>query len=128
MFKLRHAVAAVALATGGIGCATFCDECDDFPIPGQFAAMPGSYTGPPLQGDARRDDVTLTMPSPTTARGVAESFVPNAPQSDDGSGSSTGGAAANIRGEGVAPPPPPPMRPLEPVLPRTPDANLPQLP
>ena len=32
MARLRDAVLAVALATGGAGCATFCDECDDFPI------------------------------------------------------------------------------------------------
>ena len=39
MARLRNAVLAVALATGGVGCATFCDECDDFPIPGG----PGGY-------------------------------------------------------------------------------------
>lgn len=128
MFKLRHAVAAVALATGGIGCATFCDECDDFPIPGQFSALPGSYTGPPLTGDSRNSDVTLTMPSPTSTREAAESIAPNAPQSDDGSGSSTGAAAANVRGDGEVPPPPVPPRPLDPVLPRTPDGEIPQLP
>lgn len=51
MAKLRSAVLAVALATGGVGCATFCDECDDFPIPGGpggYAMMPGSYAGGPL--------------------------------------------------------------------------------
>lgn len=122
MFKLRHAVAAVALATGGIGCATFCDECDDFPLPGQYAAIPGSYTGPPLEGDARRSDPTLTMPSPTSTRAAAESIVPNAPQSDDGAGSEAG-AAAGVRGDDSVPPPPDPAQPRD-----APDANLPQLP
>jgi len=51
MARLRDAVLAVALATGGVGCATFCDECDDFPVPGGpggYAMMPGSYAGGPL--------------------------------------------------------------------------------
>ena len=39
MARFRDAVLAVALATGGVGCATFCDECDDFPVPGG----PGGY-------------------------------------------------------------------------------------
>ena len=51
MARIRNAVLAVALAAGGAGCATFCDECDDFPVPGGpggYAMMPGSYSGPPL--------------------------------------------------------------------------------
>ena len=51
MARLRNAVLAVALATGGVGCATFCDECDDFPVPGGpggYSLMPGSYAGGPL--------------------------------------------------------------------------------
>ena len=36
------------MAAGMTGCVTFCDECDDFPIPGGYAAMPGTYTGPPV--------------------------------------------------------------------------------
>ena len=51
MARFRDAVLAVALATGGVGCATFCDECDDFPVPGGpggYALMPGSYAGGPL--------------------------------------------------------------------------------
>ena len=122
MFKLRHAVAAVALATTGIGCATFCDECDDFPLPGQYAALPGSYTGPPLEGDARRGDRALTMPSPTSTRAAAESIVPNAPQSDDGSGSGMGPAGLP-GGDGSVPPPPVPSQPHV-----APYAKLPQLP
>ena len=39
MARFRDAVLAIALATGGVGCATFCDECDDFPVPGG----PGGY-------------------------------------------------------------------------------------
>lgn len=53
MFRLRYALAAVALATSGVGCAVFWDDAHEFPIPGKFAAIPGSYTGPPLQGDAQ---------------------------------------------------------------------------
>jgi len=51
MARLRNVLLAIALATGAAGCVTFCDECDDFPIPGGpggYAMMPGSYTGPPL--------------------------------------------------------------------------------
>ena len=51
MARLRTAILAVALATGGAGCATFCDECDDFPLPGGpggYAMLPGSYAGGPL--------------------------------------------------------------------------------
>ena len=52
MVRLRDAVMAIALATGGVGCATFCDECDDFPSPGGpggYSMMPGTYTGPPAE-------------------------------------------------------------------------------
>jgi len=51
MVRLRNAVLAIVLATGGMGCATFCDECDDFPVPGGpggYSLMPGSYAGGPL--------------------------------------------------------------------------------
>lgn len=60
MMKVRHAVMAVALGTGGMGCALtqspshiahysiwHCDECDDFPTPAYgpgYSMMPGSYT------------------------------------------------------------------------------------
>ncbi|OJW24654.1 MAG: hypothetical protein BGO49_06340 [Planctomycetales bacterium 71-10] len=94
MFRLRDAVAAVALATSGVGCATFCDECHEFPVPGRFAAIPGSYTGPPLDGDSRRGDAAYAPPSPTATRESGATVAPSAPQSDDGAG--------------VAPPPPAP--------------------
>ncbi len=51
MARIREALLAVAVLAGGAGCATFCDECDNFPIPGgpqHFEMMPGSYTGPPV--------------------------------------------------------------------------------
>lgn len=86
MVRLRNAVAAVALATCGVGCATFCDECHEFPVPGRFAALPGSYTGPPLEGDSRQFGAAEAPPSPTATRESAETVVPNAPQSDDGAG------------------------------------------
>lgn len=94
MFRLRDAIAAVALATCGVGCATFCDECHEFPIPGRYAAFPGSYTGPPLDGDSQRIDAAQAPLSPTATRESGQTVVPNAPQSDDGAG--------------VTPPPPAP--------------------
>ena len=51
MVRLRDTVLAVMLITGGVGCATFCDECDDFPVPGGpggYSMLPGSYTGSSL--------------------------------------------------------------------------------
>ena len=69
MVRLRHAVMAVALGTGAMGCALtqspshvahysiwHCDECDDFPTPAYgpgYSMMPGSYTRPPAQELAR---------------------------------------------------------------------------
>ena len=69
MARFRDAVLAVALATGGVGCATFCDECDDFPVPGGpggYALMPGSYAGGPLS--AAPDTGPAGSPSPAPAR------------------------------------------------------------
>ncbi len=103
MFKLREAVAAVALATCGVGCATFCDECHEFPIPGQYAAIPGSYTGPPLDGDSRRSDAAYAPLSPTATRESGTTVAPSAPQSDDGAGT------------GVSPPPPIPAEAVPPT-------------
>ena len=68
MARFRDAVLAVALATGGVGCATFCDECDDFPVPGGpggYALMPGSYAGGPLS--AAPDTGPAGSPSPAPA-------------------------------------------------------------
>ena len=61
MVRVRHAVMAVALGSGAMGCAFtqspsnvahysiwHCSECDDFPTPAYgpgFSMMPGSYTG-----------------------------------------------------------------------------------
>ena len=61
MVRVRHAVMAVALGTGAMGCALtdspshvahysiwHCSECDDFPTPAYgpgYSMMPGSYTG-----------------------------------------------------------------------------------
>lgn len=94
MFRLRDAVAAVALATSSVGCATFCDECHEFPVPGRFAAIPGSYSGPPLEGDSWRHNATQAPLSPTATRESGTTVAPSAPQSDDGAG--------------VTPPPPAP--------------------
>ncbi len=65
MVRVRHAVMAVALGTGAMGCALtqspsnvahysiwHCDECDDFPTPAYgpgYSMMPGTYTRPPSQ-------------------------------------------------------------------------------
>ena len=67
MARFRDAVLAVALATGGVGCATFCDECDDFPVPGGpggYALMPGSYAGGPLERGARYGTSGITLTGP----------------------------------------------------------------
>ena len=66
MVRLRHAVMAVALGTGVMGCTLsdaqtrighyspwHCDDCDDFPMPAYgpgYSMMPGSYTRLPGQG------------------------------------------------------------------------------
>jgi hypothetical protein len=123
MFRLRDAVAAVALVSSGIGCATFCDECDDFPIPGRYAALPGSYTGPPLGGDSHHGQFGTSALSPTATR---ESGTTPAPASGD---DTAGDADENSVGrEGVSPPPPPSQPGSAPFAPTSGDAPLPQLP
>ncbi len=70
MAKLRNAVLAVALATGGVGCATFCDECDDFPVPGGpggYALQPGSYAGGPLSSTPDTAPVGGPIQTPATS-------------------------------------------------------------
>jgi len=63
MLRLREAAAAVALVTGGVGCATFCDECHEFPAPGRYSAMStGSYTGPPIQDVGGRGSAPAAAP------------------------------------------------------------------
>lgn len=110
MFRLRYAVAAIALGTCGIGCANLCTECDDFPVPGRYAALPGSYTGPPLEGDVRRGDEYAAPPSPTATQESVSTAIPNAPSSDDGPGAL-------------------PVSPTTtPFTPPAEDAGLPQLP
>ncbi len=67
MARFRDAVLAVALATGGVGCATFCDECDDFPVPGGpggYAMMPGSYAGGPLSAAPDTAPAGAPVPGP----------------------------------------------------------------
>lgn len=86
MFRLRDAIAAVAVATCGVGCATFCDECQEFPVPGRFAALPGSYTGPPLEGGPAYSHSAAAPLSPTATRESGETSAPSAPQGDDGAG------------------------------------------
>lgn len=81
MVRLRDAVMAVALATGGVGCATFCDECDDFPMPGgpgNYHLMPGTYTGPPLSGVPEADTARAATPGQgsTPPPGGAPGTVP----------------------------------------------------
>ncbi|MGZ3337971.1 MAG: hypothetical protein ACXVBV_21885, partial [Isosphaeraceae bacterium] len=67
MARFRDAVLAVALATGGVGCTTFCDECDDFPVPGGpggYALMPGSYAGGPLSAAPETGPAGSPAPAP----------------------------------------------------------------
>ena len=67
MARFRDAVLAVALATGGVGCTTFCDECDDFPVPGGpggYALMPGSYAGGPLSAAPDTGPAGSPVPAP----------------------------------------------------------------
>ena len=74
MVRLRDAVMAVALATGGVGCATFCDECDDFPSPGGpggYSMMPGTYTGPPPSEISSTTGGPTPMPADRTPSGAA---------------------------------------------------------
>jgi hypothetical protein len=100
MVRLRDAVMAVALATGGIGCATFCDECDDFPMPGGpggYSMMPGTYTGPPLRS------------SPDA--GQARAATPGQGSTPVSSGAT---APANASPAGEAAPTPPPAPPAGP--------------
>ena len=107
MAKLRNAVLAIVLATGGVGCTTFCDECDDFPIPGGpggYALMPGSYAGGPLSTAPE----TPPTGSPILAPGTS---LPNRPAiSTPGGGSGptppTAPAATPGQNTGANPPAP----------------------
>jgi hypothetical protein len=70
MARFRNAVLALALATGGLGCATFCDECDDFPLPGGpggYAMLPGSYSGGPLSAAPDTAPAGAPIPAPATS-------------------------------------------------------------
>jgi hypothetical protein len=104
MVRLRHAVMAVALGTGVMGCTLsdsqtrighyspwHCDECDDFPMPAYgpgFTMMPGTYTRPQTQGslDPKQpasdalDNETVPPPQQTpTAAPAAATPTPPAP-------------------------------------------------
>ena len=99
MVRLRDAVMAVALATGGVGCATFCDECDDFPMPGGpggYSMMPGTYTGPPMPHVARSWSGEVHGPDP---RGRARNLGPRGRSGPDAPGG-TGGTAGRT-GQGL---------------------------
>ncbi len=147
MSRFRDAVLAVALATGGVGCATFCDECDDFPVPGGpggYALMPGSYAGGPLS--AAPDTGPAGSPSPASpsrpaAGAPAGEAAPTPPAPPPASpGRDTGANAPGANGVASATPAPtttvttsdsaPPVLPS--VSPdgglRVPAANLPSLP
>lgn len=146
MSRFRDAVLAVALATGGVGCATFCDECDDFPVPGGpggYALMPGSYAGGPLS--AAPDTGPAGSPSPASPSrpaagapaGEAAPTPPAPPPASPGRDTGANGAGAN----GAASATPVPTTTVTtsdsaPVLPsvfpdgglRVPAAGLPSLP
>jgi hypothetical protein len=84
MVRVRHAVMAVVLGTGAMGCALtqspsnvahysiwHCDECDDFPTPAYgpgYSMMPGSYT--PVQGQKSPES------KPATNSGLDSGAVP----------------------------------------------------
>lgn len=94
MVRLREAAAAVALLTGVIGCATFCDECHEFPVPGPYsAASTGSYTGPPIR------DVAGVGAAPAASPRTYQEAAPS--QGPPSGGTPTQEAAPE-------PPPPPP--------------------
>lgn len=72
------ALAATALATGSVGCVTFCDECDNFPAPANVGTsmMPGTYTGPsPTVGGSRSQN---GMPKLVDDEAPAASNAPDA--------------------------------------------------
>jgi hypothetical protein len=103
MVKFRDAVLAIALAAGGTGCATFCDECDDFPVPGGpggYSLMPGSYTGPPIESAPGPGATGPARPAGAAGAGAAGAAAPAAP-----AGAATG------TGEAVATPPVAPAAP-----------------
>jgi len=148
MARFRDAVLAVALATGGVGCATFCDECDDFPVPGGpggYALMPGSYAGGPLSAAPDTGPAGSPSPAPAPSRPAAGApageAAPTPPAPPPASpGRDTGANAPGANGAASATPAPtttvttsdsaPPVLPS--VSPdgglRVPAANLPPLP
>ena len=151
MARFRDAVLAVALATGGVGCATFCDECDDFPVPGGpggYALMPGSYAGGPLSAAPDTGPAGSPSPAPApsspsrpAAGAPAGEAAPTPPAPPPASpGRDTGANAPGANGAASATPAPtttvttsdsaPPVLPS--VSPdgglRVPAANLPPLP
>src|SRR5262245_21521855 len=98
MVRLRDAVMAVALATGGVRCAPFCDECDDFPVPGGpggYSLMPGTYTGPPLRS-APAADSTARAATPGQGSTPVQGSTPP-----------PGGAPGTVPSGEAAPTPPP---------------------
>ncbi len=148
MARFRNAVLAVALATGGVGCATFCDECDDFPVPGGpggYALMPGSYaggplsaapdtppTGPPVPGAAPSSLALPTTGAPTGGAAPTPPAPPTAspgrdtganPPAPDGAASAAPATTTTVTTSEFDPPVLPSVSPGG-VL-RVPTANLP---
>ncbi len=148
MARLRDAVLAVALATGGVGCATFCDECDDFPVPGGpggYAMMPGSYAGGPLSAapdtapagapvlgtapsspgrsttSVPRGEATTTPPAPPPASPAQDTGAN--PPAPDGAASVAPTPTTTVTTSDLAPPVLPSMSPEGGL--RVPVANLP---
>jgi hypothetical protein len=81
MGRLRGIVLVLVLATGAAGCVTiFCDECDDFPVPGGpggYSMMPGTYTGGPVGGSADAGGAAPAAAGPA-AGGAAPASTPAA--------------------------------------------------
>lgn len=115
MLRLREAAAAVALMTGGVGCTVFCDECHEFPGPGQYAVMStGSYGGPPIR------DVSGQGPAAPAAPTSTRMAAPT--QGPPSGGTATQEAASE------PPPPPPQENAPAPFSPTPTPPDLPELP
>src|SRR5271166_4024771 len=123
MARFRDAV----LATGGVGCATFCDECDDFPVPGGpggYALMPGSYAGGPLSAAPDTGPAGSPSPAPPPASPGRDTGA-NAPGAN-GAASATPAPTTTVTTSDSAPPVLPSVSPDGGL--RVPAANLPSLP
>ena len=108
MVRLRDAVMARAGHRRG-RLSTFCDECDDFPVPGGpggYSMMPGTYTGPPMStapdaGSGRAATAPasgLALPAPGESVDPGPSAAPtSAPAGDASAPDAPGGTGGPDR-------------------------------